>query len=118
MMNYPGMVYTPSKSVTVRKCELKRGRRNNLATNGCEGLLVEDCDIEEAGGDTIGPQLGIDLEGYGENGRKYDHPYELTISDCRFRKMVVVRLLLIQAVKFPSKITTVTMLFHMATVQM
>lgn len=86
MMNYPGMVYTPSKSVTVRKCELKRGRRNNLATNGCEGLLVEDCDIEEAGGDTIGPQLGIDLEGYGENGRKYDHPYELTISDCRFRK--------------------------------
>lgn len=80
--------------------------------------MVEDCDIEEAGGDTIGPQLGIDLEGYGENGRKYDHPYELTISDCRFRKMVVVRLLLIQAVKFPSKITTVTMLFHMATVQM
>ncbi|WP_437132726.1 right-handed parallel beta-helix repeat-containing protein [Bacillus atrophaeus] len=85
MMNTAG-TYTPSRSVTVRKCRLKRGRRNNLATNGCEGLLVEDCDIEEAGGDTIGPQLGIDLEGFAEKGIKYDHPYELTIADCRFKK--------------------------------
>lgn len=60
-------------------------RRNNLATNGCEGLLVDDCDIEEAGGDTIGPQLGIDLEGFGENGIKYDHPYKLTVRNCRFK---------------------------------
>ncbi len=48
MMNTSG-AYTPSKNVTVRKCTLLRGRRNNLATNGCEGLLVDDCDIEEAG---------------------------------------------------------------------
>ncbi|MEN4815388.1 right-handed parallel beta-helix repeat-containing protein [Bacillus velezensis] len=84
MMNTSG-AYTPSKNVTVRKCTLLRGRRNNLATNGCEGLLVDDCDIEEAGGDTIGPQLGIDLEGFGENGIKYDHPYKLTVRNCRFK---------------------------------
>ncbi|RAP14848.1 right-handed parallel beta-helix repeat-containing protein [Bacillus velezensis] len=84
MMNTSG-TYTPSKNVTVRKCTLLRGRRNNLATNGCEGLLVDDCDIEEAGGDTIGPQLGIDLEGFGENGIKYDHPYKLTVRNCRFK---------------------------------
>ncbi|MES9778962.1 right-handed parallel beta-helix repeat-containing protein [Bacillus velezensis] len=84
MMNTSGG-YTPSKNVTVRKCTLLRGRRNNLATNGCEGLLVDDCDIEEAGGDTIGPQLGIDLEGFGENGIKYDHPYKLTVRNCRFK---------------------------------
>ncbi|MGY8613918.1 right-handed parallel beta-helix repeat-containing protein [Bacillus velezensis] len=84
MMNTSG-TYTPSKNVTVRKCTLLRGRRNNLATNGCEGLLVDDCVIEEAGGDTIGPQLGIDLEGFGENGIKYDHPYKLTVRNCRFK---------------------------------
>ncbi|MEC2196040.1 right-handed parallel beta-helix repeat-containing protein [Bacillus velezensis] len=84
MMNTSG-AYTPSKNVTVRKCTLLRGRRNNLATNGCEGLLVDDCDIEEAGGDTTGPQLGIDLEGFGENGIKYDHPYKLTVRNCRFK---------------------------------
>ena len=84
MMNTSGK-YTPSRSVTVQKCTLKRGRRNNLATSGCNGLLVYDCDIEEAGGDTIGPQLGIDLEGYGEDGIKYDHPYKLTVRNCRFK---------------------------------
>ncbi|KXZ22395.1 right-handed parallel beta-helix repeat-containing protein [Bacillus nakamurai] len=84
MMNTSG-TYTPSRNVTVRKCTLKRGRRNNLATNGCEGFLVDDCDIEEAGGDTIGPQLGIDLEGFGEKGIKYDHPYKLTVRNCRFK---------------------------------
>ncbi|MCR9040933.1 MULTISPECIES: right-handed parallel beta-helix repeat-containing protein [Bacillus] len=84
MMNWSG-TYTPAKSVTVKKCVLARGRRNNLATNGCEGLLVEDNDIEEAGGAEIGPQLGIDLEGYGDKGIKYDHPYELRIVGNRFR---------------------------------
>ncbi len=83
-MNWSG-TYTPAKSVTVKKCVLTRGRRNNLATNGCEGLLVEDNDIEEAGGAEIGPRLGIDLEGYGDKGVKYDHPYELRIVGNRFR---------------------------------
>ncbi|MCY9198109.1 right-handed parallel beta-helix repeat-containing protein [Bacillus atrophaeus] len=85
MMNW-STEYIPARSVTVRRCILKRGRRNNLATNGCEGLLVENNDIEEAGGSEIGPQLGIDLEGYGDKGIKYDHPYKLRIVGNRFSK--------------------------------
>lgn len=80
MMNFPGD-YTPSRDILIQDCDLIQGRRNNLATNGCYGLTVERCDIKEAGGDTIGPQLGIDLEGYGDKGIKYDHPYEITIKN-------------------------------------
>ncbi|MDJ1631024.1 hypothetical protein QNN00_14410 [Bacillus velezensis] len=64
MMNWSG-TYTPAKSVTVKKCVLTRAARNNLATNGCEGLLVEDNDIEEAGGAEIGPRSASILKATG-----------------------------------------------------
>ncbi|QFG05498.1 tail spike [Bacillus phage 031MP002] len=86
MMNYAGSTYIPARDVTIKKCTLMRGRRNCLATNGCEGLLVDDCTVEEAGG--VGgtrPEYGIDLEGFGENGIKYDHPYKLIIRNCRIK---------------------------------
>ncbi|AII28141.1 tail spike protein [Bacillus phage Bobb] len=86
MMNWGDTVYIPSESITIRKCRTEKGRRNNIATDGCLGLLIDDCDIIKAGGDTIGPQLGIDLEGYAEDGIKYGHPYEINITNCRFRK--------------------------------
>lgn len=85
MMNW-NSDYTPSSSITIRKCVLERARRNNFATNGCEGLVFEDNDVNYAGGDTIGPQLGIDLEGFGEGGLKYDHPYKIIIKKNRFRE--------------------------------
>lgn len=84
MMNWPG-VYIPSESVTIRKCRTSRGRRNNIAAGASVGLLIDDCDIIEAGGDEIGPQLGIDLEGYADNSIKYQHPYEINVINCRFK---------------------------------
>lgn len=85
MMNWSG-VYIPSRAVTITKCVLEKARRNNFATNGCEGLLFENNDVNYAGGDTIGPQLGVDLEGYGQNGIKYDHPYQLIVNKNRFKE--------------------------------
>ncbi|QQO40359.1 tail spike [Bacillus phage 268TH004] len=85
MMNWT-TPYTPARDVTVSKCTLIRGRRNCLATNGCEGLLVDDCAIEDAGGEGgTRPQYGIDLEGFGESGIKYDHPYKLVVRNCKFK---------------------------------
>ncbi|AUO79576.1 hypothetical protein BSP10_173 [Bacillus phage BSP10] len=86
MMNWEDSTYIPSEGITIRKCILIRGRRNNLATNGCLGMNVDDCDFIEAGGDTIGPAFGIDLEGFAENSIKYDHPYEINITNCRFKR--------------------------------
>lgn len=84
-MNYPGQTYIPSKNVTVENCYLETARRNNLSAVGCDGVLIDNCDFIAAGGDTIGPQLGIDFEGYAENGVKYAHPYNLQVKDSRFK---------------------------------
>ncbi|CAA66535.1 unnamed protein product [Bacillus phage SPP1] len=84
-MNYPGQTYIPSKNVTVDNCYLETARRNNLSAVGCDGVLINNCDFIAAGGDVIGPQLGIDFEGYAENGIKYAHPYNLQLKNSRFR---------------------------------
>ncbi|UJJ74831.1 hypothetical protein Goe27_00310 [Bacillus phage vB_BsuM-Goe27] len=86
MMHWEGSTYIPSEGITIEKCYTLRGRRNNLATNGCLGLNINDCDFVEAGGDTIGPAYGIDLEGFAENSIKYDHPYEINVTNCRFKR--------------------------------
>ncbi|AXH71076.1 hypothetical protein BSP38_034 [Bacillus phage BSP38] len=86
MMNWEGSTYIPSEGITIHKCTTIRGRRNNFATNGCIGLNIDDCDFIEAGGDVIGPAFGIDLEGFAENSIKYDHPYEINITNCRFKR--------------------------------
>lgn len=84
LMNYPGQVYRPSKNVYVEKCFLETARRNNLSAIGCDYVTIHRCVFERAGGGTIGPQLGIDFEGYAENGVRYAHPYSLKVTKCNF----------------------------------
>ncbi|MEE5181022.1 right-handed parallel beta-helix repeat-containing protein [Bacillus subtilis] len=84
MMNYEGQVYTPSKNVLVSNVKLYRGRRNNIATDGCLGLIVENSLIADSDGD-IDPRLGMDIEGFAENSIKYNHPYEVIVRNNTFR---------------------------------
>ncbi|UUG68058.1 right-handed parallel beta-helix repeat-containing protein [Bacillus phage PK-3] len=84
MMNYEGQVYTPSEHVLVKNVKLYRGRRNNIATDGCLGLTVENSLIADSDGD-IEPRLGMDIEGFAENSIKYNHPYEVVVRNNTFR---------------------------------
>lgn len=84
MMNWEGSTFIPSRNIHVTNVKLDRARRNNIATDGCLGLIVEKSMITNASGDA-NPRLGLDIEGFAENGIKYHHPYEVIVRNNTFR---------------------------------
>ncbi|UOY90884.1 right-handed parallel beta-helix repeat-containing protein [Bacillus glycinifermentans] len=81
-----GQDYRPSVDVTVRNCNISRSRRNNISITGCDGVLVEGCNIEDAGaGNGTAPRFGIDIEGYSEGSVFYEKPVNVTIRNNVFK---------------------------------
>ena len=50
----------PPSDIKVYNCELYHNRRNNISVIGVDGLLIEDCSIENAEGSA--PMAGMDVE--------------------------------------------------------
>ncbi|UFJ42039.1 right-handed parallel beta-helix repeat-containing protein [Brevibacillus humidisoli] len=91
-MNAQGMIgvgtkpYTPPKKVTIQRCTLDGARRNNISINACDGVVIENNVIRNAGVDTtIGPGFGIDIEGYGEGDIDFEVPVNVVIKNNTFR---------------------------------
>lgn len=81
-----GQDYRPSVDVTVRNCNISRSRRNNISITGCDGVLVEGCNIRDAGtGNGTAPRFGIDIEGYSEGSVFYEKPVNVTIRNNVFK---------------------------------
>lgn len=77
--------YRTSKHITIRRCEVRRSRRNNISITGCDTVTVEDCVIEDAGtGNGTAPKFGIDIEGYGEGNIDYEEPINVSIRNNYF----------------------------------
>ncbi|EEL48439.1 MULTISPECIES: right-handed parallel beta-helix repeat-containing protein [Bacillus cereus group] len=78
-------VYIPSSNITIRNCTLDKSRRNNLSLEGCDGVLVENNVITNAGiDDGTAPRFGIDIEGYGEGATDYVVPLNIVIKNNKF----------------------------------
>ncbi len=77
--------YRTSEHITIRGCEVRRSRRNNISITGCDTVTVEECVIEDAGtGNGTAPKFGIDIEGYGEGGIDYEEPINVSIRNNHF----------------------------------
>jgi len=69
--------YVPSERVRIVGNRLDGARRNNLSITGCDGVQVEGNVITRAGWndgvhDGTAPRFGVDIEGYGENGVRWE----------------------------------------------
>ncbi|MCC9023446.1 right-handed parallel beta-helix repeat-containing protein [Bacillus nakamurai] len=72
--------YVTSENVTIRRCDIRQSRRNNISITGCDTVTVEECVIEDAGtGNGTAPKFGIDIEGYGEGDIDYQEALHITI---------------------------------------
>jgi hypothetical protein len=77
--------YRTSKHITIRRCKVRRSRRNNISITGCDTVTVEGCVIEDAGrGNGTAPKFGIDIEGYGEGNIDYEEPINVSIRNNYF----------------------------------
>lgn len=81
--------YHPARRVTVTGCTIDGARRNNISVTGCDGVLIENCQITSAGThdgirDGTAPRFGIDIENYGEGSVDYQTALNVTIRGCRF----------------------------------
>ncbi|ARC76392.1 hypothetical protein EI976_19405 [Bacillus licheniformis] len=75
-----GEGYRPSERIQVTNCDIRRSRRNNLSITGCDNVLVEGCEIADAGtGNGTAPCFGIDIEGYSEGSIVYEEPVNVII---------------------------------------
>ncbi|MDK2600676.1 right-handed parallel beta-helix repeat-containing protein [Bacillus stercoris] len=86
--------YVPPKRIAVRNCLIDSCRRNNIALTACDGAIVENSKIINAGGPgteenplSAGttPQFGIDIEGYGEGEIDYEEPWNIIIKGNYFQ---------------------------------
>ncbi len=72
--------YETSEQVTIRRCEIRQSRRNNISITGCNTVTVEECVIEDAGqGNGTAPKFGIDIESYGEGDIDYEEALHITV---------------------------------------
>ena len=94
MINYGTVPYTPPQKVTIQNCTLDSSRRNNLSISACDGVVIRNNVILNAGIQTeagpglktkIGPGFGIDIEGYGEGAIDYETPLNILIQGNWFR---------------------------------
>ncbi|CAL1525181.1 right-handed parallel beta-helix repeat-containing protein [Bacillus sp. PS93] len=77
--------YRTSEQIIIRRCEVRRSRRNNISITGCDMVTVEECLIEDAGtGNGTAPKFGIDIEGYGEGDVDYEEPINVSIRNNHF----------------------------------
>lgn len=66
--------------MTIRRCEIRQSRRNNISITGCNTVTVEECVIEDAGqGNGTAPKFGIDIESYGEGDIDYEEALHITV---------------------------------------
>lgn len=90
-INAQGMIditekYIAPERVTVKNCTLDGARRNNISINACDGVVIENNEILNAGiHDGVRPKLGIDIEGYGEGSIDYEIPKNIIIRNNTFR---------------------------------
>jgi hypothetical protein len=96
MLYSPGMInydvnnpYTPPSRIKITKCTLDSARRNNISITACDHVIVESCEILNAGindgvHDGTAPRYGIDLEGYGEGSIDYETPLKVVVKNNKF----------------------------------
>ncbi|KZE75360.1 hypothetical protein AV654_26700 [Paenibacillus elgii] len=94
MINYGTVPYTPPQKVMIQNCTLDGSRRNNISISACDGVVIRNNLILNAGIQTdagpgfkskIGPGFGIDIEGYGEGDIDYETPLNIVIQGNQFR---------------------------------
>lgn len=81
--------YTPSSKVTIRNCTLDGNGRNNISITACDGALVENNLIINAGiNGGYEPKYGLDIENYGEGGVDYEEALTVIVRNNVFRDNV------------------------------
>ncbi|QBP41930.1 right-handed parallel beta-helix repeat-containing protein [Paenisporosarcina antarctica] len=76
--------YAPPSRIRISGCVIDSSRRNNISITACDQVIVENCQILNAGindgiHDGTAPRYGIDLEGYGEGSIDYETPLKIII---------------------------------------
>ena len=79
-----------AKQVTIKNCIVDGARRNNISVTDCDGFLIDNCLVQNAGYTDINgktgtnPKLGIDLEPYKAGTVNDEIVRNGTVSNCTF----------------------------------
>ncbi|MDI5791612.1 hypothetical protein PO124_34410 [Bacillus licheniformis] len=110
-----GEGYRPSERIQVTNCDIRRSRRNNLSITGCDNVLVEGCEIADAGtGNGTAPCFGIDIEGYSEGSIVYEEPVNVIIRNNVLKAMSIMPFPTSTVLLSSSKAMLQTVPFHTA----